>query len=142
MAVAQVEHLGEDAGDVVGQPGDKPGDRGEVRLGVAGQGDEGDVMTADGFDIAAGDDALAVGEQHDLEQHGGRIGGRAGCVILEPGIKAGQIKFVVDEVVEGVLKGAREQLSLQVNGKKTRAGVDVLLARHAVGSFKKPMRRC
>ena len=30
---------------------------------VAGQGDEGDVFAAGAFDVAAADDALAVGEQ-------------------------------------------------------------------------------
>ncbi len=39
-----------------------------------------------------------------------------------------------------MLEGAGEQLPLQVNGKKTRAGVDVLVARHAVCSITKSMR--
>ena len=89
LAVAQAEHLSKDAGDVVGKTRDKCSNRGEVRLGVARQGDKGNVMTADGFDVAAGDKALAVGEQHDLEQHRWRIGGSAGFIIPEPGIEAG-----------------------------------------------------
>ena len=54
LPVAQVEDLGEDAGDVIGKGRDKPGDGGEVRLGVAGEGDEGDVVAADGFDALTG----------------------------------------------------------------------------------------
>lgn len=49
---------------------------------------------------------------------------------------------MIHEVVEGVLKSAGEQLPLQVNGKKARAGVDVLVARHAVGSITKSITRC
>ena len=52
------------------------------------------------------------------------------------------VEFVIDEVIEGVLEAAGKQLPLQVNGKKTRAGVDVLVARHAVGSITKSMTRC
>lgn len=89
LPITQVEDLGKDAGDVFGEAGDKPGNRGEVGLGVAGQGDEGDVVTADGFDATAGNDALAVSEQDNLEQHGGRISCSAGCVVVEPGIEAG-----------------------------------------------------
>lgn len=142
LPVAQVEHLGEDAGDVVGEGGDESGKGGEVRLAVARQGDEGNVVAADGFNVAAGNDALAVGEQNNLEQHGGWIGGSAGGVILEPGIEAGQIDLVIDEVVEGVLEGAGKQLPLEINRQKSRAGVDGFVARHAVGLYARSMARC
>ena len=89
LPIAQVEDLGEETGDVVSEVRDKSGNRGEVGLGVAGQGDEGDVVAAHALDASAGYDALGVGEQHDLQEHGGRIGGRAGFIILEPGIEAG-----------------------------------------------------
>jgi hypothetical protein len=45
-------------------------------------------------------------------------------------------------MVEGVLEAAGEQLPLQVYGKKTRAGVDVFVARHAVGAIMNSMTRC
>ena len=82
LAVAQVKDLGKDPDDVVGEGG-------EVRLGVATQGDEGDVVAADGFDATAGYDALTIGEQHDFEQHGGWIGSGTGCVVVESCIEAG-----------------------------------------------------
>ena len=47
-----------------------------------------------------------------------------------------------DEVIQCVFEGAREQLPLQVYGKKTRAGVDVFVARHAVGTIMHSMTRC
>jgi hypothetical protein len=89
LAVAQIEDLGEEAGDVVREAGNESGNRGEVGLGVARQGDEGDVVAAHALNATAGYDALAVGEQNDLQEHGGRIGGRAGFVVVEPGIEAG-----------------------------------------------------
>jgi len=49
---------------------------------------------------------------------------------------------VIDEVIEGVFEGAGKQLPMQVDGKKTRAGVDVLVAGHAVGSIAHSMQRC
>ena len=88
------------------------------------------------------DDALAVGEQDDLEQHGGRIGGSAGGVVIEPGIEAGQVELVIDEVIERVFEGAGKQLPLQVNGKETGAGVDVFVAGHAVGAIMNSMTQC
>ena len=99
-------------------------------------------MTADGFDIAAGDNALAVGEQHDLEQHRGRIGGGPCFIIPEPGIEAGQIQLVVDKVIQRMLEGTGKQLPLQVNRKETWAGVYVFVARHVVSAIAKSMRRC
>jgi len=49
---------------------------------------------------------------------------------------------VIDAVIERMFEGAREQLPLQVNRKKTRAGVDVFVARHAVGAIMNSMTRC
>lgn len=110
LPVAQVERLGKDASKVVGQRRDKSGERSEARLAVATQGNEGDVVAAGGFNVTAGNNALAVGKQNDLEEHGGRKGGRAGSIIPEPSIEMGEIKLVVNEVIESVLKGAGKEL--------------------------------
>jgi excinuclease ABC subunit B len=61
LPIAQVEHLAEQARDVVAETRDEGGNRREVRRRVAGQGDEGDVFAAGAFDAARADDALAVG---------------------------------------------------------------------------------
>jgi hypothetical protein len=53
---------------------DEAGEGGEVRGCVAGECDEGDMLLASALDVAAANDTLAVGEQYDLEQHGGRSG--------------------------------------------------------------------
>ena len=101
------------------------GTGGEVGPAVPRQSDEGDVVAAGGFNATAGHNALAVGEEH---KHGGRIGGSAGGVVPEPGIEAGQIKFVVTQVIQCVFKGAGEQLPLQINSKETGTAVDVFVA--------------
>ena len=101
-----------------------------MRAAVAGQGDEGDVLAAGALDAAAADDALRVGEQHDLEQHRGRVGGGAGQVVVVARIEAGQIDLVVEQVIQRVLEGAGQQLPLQIDREKSRAGVDVFVAGH------------
>jgi hypothetical protein len=47
-----------------------------------------------------------------------------------PGIKAAQIKFMVNEVVQRIFKGAGKQLPSQINRKKPGTGVNVFVAGH------------
>ena len=113
-----------------------------MRLTVTGEGDEGDVFATHPLNGATADNALGVGEQDDLEPHGGWVGGGSGVIIAETAIEAGQVAFVIDEVVEGVFEGDGEPLSLQVHGKKARAGVDGLVAGHGLGSIAWSMAGC
>ena len=101
-----------------------------MRGAVARERDEGDVVAAGALDLPTADDAPAVGEQHDFQQHRRRVGRRAGEIILVAGIETGEIKFVIDEVVQGVLEGAGLQLPFEINGYEARAGVDVFVAGH------------
>jgi hypothetical protein len=48
--------------------------------------------------------------------------------------EAGQIELVIDEVVERVFEGAGKQLPFEIDGDQARAGVDVLVAGHGIGS--------
>jgi hypothetical protein len=112
------------------QGGDEGGDGGEMRLAVAGEGDEGDVFPAGPLDAPRTDDPLAVGEEDDLEQHGRRVGSGAGGIIAIPPVEGRQVQFVVDEVVQRMLEGARQQLPFKVHGQKPRAGVYGLVAGH------------
>ena len=73
LSVADDQYLGEQLGNIVADGTNKIGNGGEVRDLIAGQGDEGDVVAAGAFDLAAADDALRIGEQDDLEQDGGRV---------------------------------------------------------------------
>lgn len=89
-----------------------------------------------------------LGEQYKLEQYsaatgqlccpsccackaGGRVGCCAGLVVAVTGVEAGQVQFVVDQMVQCVLEGAGEQLPLQINGNEARAGVNGFVAGHA-----------
>ena len=101
-----------------------------MRLAVAGQGDEGDVVTARALDVAAADDALGIGEQDDFEQHTRWVGCRTGHIVAKTRIKIGEVNIVVEQTIQRMLKSARQKLPLKVNGKKPRAGVDVFVARH------------
>ena len=73
------------------------------------------MLAAGALDGSAADDALAVGEQHDLEQHGGRVGRSAGFIVAEPRIEARQVDFVIEQMVQRVFDGAGQKLALQVN---------------------------
>ena len=45
-------------------------------------------------------------------------------------IETGQVQLAVDQVIHGMFDGAGEELPLQVNSKKARAGVYVFVTRH------------
>src|SRR5690606_25094856 len=130
LAIAQIEHLTEEAGDVIAQAGDEDGDGGVVQNAVATEGNEGYMFAAGAFDAARTDDALTVGEEDDLEQHARRKGAGAGEVVPVAGIEAGQVDLVVDQMVQGILEGARQQLPFEINGNEARAVVDRLVAGH------------
>ena len=73
---------------------------------------------------------LVVGKQGNFEQHDRRVRRCPRCVIAESHIEAGQVDFVIKQLIQHVFDGAGDGLSLQVNGKKARAGVDVLVSGH------------
>lgn len=73
---------------------------------------------------------MRVGEQHDLEQHGGRIRCRAGFIIFEATIETRQVYLVIEQMVQRMLKSARQKLLLQVHRDQSRTRVDVFVARH------------
>ena len=97
---------------------------------LAGQDHEGDVLLASLGDIAAADHAAGVGVQDDFEQHDRRIRGGAAFMVLKPLVQNPQIKLVIDQVRQGVFKGAGEQLDGKINGKSLHAGVDGFVAGH------------
>ena len=108
-------------------------DRGEVRGGVAAARDEGDVLAAEALDPAAAHHPVRVGAEDHREEHAGRVGWRAGGVVPEPCVDARQIHRVREQVVRGVLEGARQELGGQVDRQEARARVDVLVAGHGQG---------
>ena len=75
------QYIREHAGDFLAHLRDAVRDRGEVRAGVGGQGHEHDVALAAIRQLAAGDDALVIAVQHDLEQHRRVVGQAAGFIV-------------------------------------------------------------
>jgi hypothetical protein len=55
------------------------------------------VLAAQRLDLAAAHDALAVGEQHDLEQHRRRIGRCADFFVLEARLENVQRDVLIDQ---------------------------------------------
>ena len=131
LLVAHREHRGEHPRDVVTQRAHELRDRREVRRPRAAERDEGHVLFAGPRDATTAHDALRVGEQHDLEQQRRRIGRRAGRVVPKPRVEMRQIDGVVEQMVQGVLEGAREQLAGEVHRQELGVGVDVLVTGHA-----------
>ena len=80
------------------------------------------------FDRPTAHDALGVGEEHHLEQHGRRVGRRAGCAVLEARAEVGQIHLVVEQVVQRVLERAGQQLTREVDAQERRIRIERLAA--------------
>ena len=64
------------------------------------------MFAAGALYVAAADDTLGIGEQDDLQEHGRGIGGCTSFVVAEAGIEGGQVEFVIEQVIQGVLEGA------------------------------------
>ena len=132
LPVAEVEHLREEFGDFLIEAGDEGGEGREVWRRVTGERNEGDVFPAQAFDPPAADDALRVGAENEFEQGARRIGRGTVQVVTVTGIETGKIEFVIEQVMHGMLETAGQQLFLQIDGEKTRAGVDDLVTGHDV----------
>jgi len=122
--------LGKQLGGQVAHLGDEGGQGGEVGLGIAGDGDEQDVLPAGGFNLAAADDAATIGEQDDLEEDGGIEGGGTFAVVLVAGVESGEVEFVVDQIAQGVLETAGLDLLVEIHRQQFQAFVDWFVARH------------
>jgi hypothetical protein len=69
-------------------------------------------------------------------------GRRTRGIVTEPLIQSGQVQFVIEQVIQGMLEGAGEQLAGKIHGKELRAGIDSLVAGHfAIRSRKTSMRQ-
>jgi len=103
-----------------------------VGPGVGGERHEDHVFPASLLDLPAGDNAPRVGKEHDLQENPGIVCRGPGLVVAEAGVEQGQVKFVVDEVVEGELEGAGQNLLGKVDGDELSLGVGVrFVTRHA-----------
>lgn len=115
LPVADHEYLGEQLGGQVAHVGDELREGGEVWLTVAGDGHEQHMVAAGRFHLATADNAAAVGEQDDFQQHGRVVGRCALEAVAIAGVEVGEIQFVIDQIAQGVLEGAGQQLLVEVD---------------------------
>lgn len=94
-----------------------------MRAGVGGQGHEDDILFTGLGDLAACDYAARIGEENDLEEYFGVVGWSAGFIVLEPVVENGEIKLVVDQMIQGVFKGAALDLLFKENRDKFALGI-------------------
>jgi len=130
LAIEQGQHLGKYRGYGFARTTDEVCEGGEVRLGIAGQGNEQHVVAARPLDRTRTHHALRVRQQHGLEQHRRCMGRRAGLIIAVARIECRQIQLI-DQMVHGMGKRSRHQLRLQVHRQQPRTHVDVSVACHA-----------
>ena len=78
----------------------------------------GDMFATGALDVAAADDALAVGEQHDLEQHGGRVSRCSSVIVAESRIEVGQVYLVIQQVVQSMFDGTGDELPCRSTASK------------------------
>jgi hypothetical protein len=135
LRVANKKHLREHIGDVFAERADEAGDRREMRRLIAAEGDEGHVLPASPLDRPAADNAARIGEQDNLQQYGGWIGWRARLVISITGVKIGQVEFVIEQMIQRMLEGSRQQLPGEVNGEEAGIRVDCFVAGHRMFVF-------
>ena len=130
QAVAGQQHLAEQRADGRPEFANEAGDVGVARARVAGDGHEQHVLLARTLYLAAGDQAAAVGQQHDLE-HDARVVGRgAGDVVAELGVERAQVEFLIDQVTQRELEGAGLDLLFEHHRDEQAVAFDRLVAGH------------
>jgi len=128
------EHRTEHGGNIVVEGADEMGQGCEVRLAVAPQGDEGRVAGVSAGDASAAEQALRIAEQHDLEQHRGRISGGTSLVVAIAGVEVREVELMIDEIAERMLEGSGTQLLGQIQGDEAQIRLGVVVPRHRRGS--------
>ena len=101
---------------LIAQVGHELGDVGVAGLAVAADGDELDIARTGLLNGAAGDQALAVGQQDDLEHDARVVRTGSDLIVLEPGIQGFEIEFVVDQVVQCEGESTGDNLLRQDHG--------------------------
>ena len=134
------EHLGEQGLYFVTQFAHELGDVAVAGLAVAADGDEQHVVGAGLLDLAAGDEASAVGQQHELEHDARVVGADADFVVVEPGIQCRAVEFVIDQVVQREFEGAGLDLFGQVPRQEDAVSNNRLVAGHLGASRIDSMR--
>ena len=113
--------------DLLIHGGDKIGNGSEMWPGVGAQGHENDVLLARLGNPPAGNDPSGICKENDLQQDARIIGGSPGFFVLIALVKKGKIKLVVDEMIQGVFKGAGEDLFLEMDGNEFTFSIALFL---------------
>jgi hypothetical protein len=87
-----------------------------VRPGIGAQGHKNDVLLASLGNPPAGNDPSGIRKENDLQQNTWVIGGGSGFFVPIAFVKKGKIKLMIDEMIQGVFKGTREDLFLEMDG--------------------------
>jgi hypothetical protein len=132
LGVAGQQYLGKQGFDLVTQIGYELGDVGVAGLAVAADGDELDVALAGLFNGTTGDEALAVGQQDDLEHDAGVVGAGTDFVVLELGIQSTEVKFMIDQIVQRKGKAARNDLLRQDHWQQQAVALLGFVAGHVM----------
>ena len=130
LTITHGEHLGEQLGGQIAHGRNERSKGGEVRQAVAGHRHKQHMLAASGLHLAATDHPAAVGQQDDFEQHGRVVGRCAFNAVAVTGMKVGEVEFVIDQVAQRVLKGAGQQLFIEVDGQQLEAPMNGLESRH------------
>jgi hypothetical protein len=88
------------------------------------------LFPTEALDPAAAYHSMRVPREYHLEEHGRRIGGGPSRIIAEPRIEDREVNGLLQQVVDGVFKGAGEELPRQIDGQELGLSVDVLVAGH------------
>lgn len=97
-----------------------------MRPGISAQGHEDDVLLASPGNPLAGNDPPGIRKENCLQKYARVIGGRPCLFVLIAIIKDGKIKLVVNEMIQGVLKGAGQDLFLKKDGDELSLGIGVI----------------
>lgn len=81
-------------------------------------GDEGDLLAARWCDMTAGEEAAGISEEDHLQQHHGWVGGGAGVIVAKATIEMREVDFVVEEMIQGMLKGAGNSCRSRSSARK------------------------
>lgn len=130
LGIAGEQYLCEQGTDLAAEFTDEFGQCGELGCAVTGQGHEEDVLAAGALDASARYQAAAIGQQDDLEQDCGVVGGSAGCIVVVAGMQTGEVKFMVNQIVQRVLEAARLDLRVQHYGDELWGAINQFVAGH------------
>jgi hypothetical protein len=135
--IANRQHRPEDARDVVAERTHELRDGGEMGRLVPAERDKRHVLAAGLLDSATANNAVGVGGEDHLEEQRRRIRGGPRRVIAKARIEGREIDRVIEQVIQRVLEGAGEKLPRQVDGQELGIGIDVLVAGHEDGGWRK-----